>query len=236
MNATPLSILYEDNHLLAVNKPSGLVTQGVSPGEESLGTLVKDYLKRQYNKPGNVYLGVVSRLDASVTGVALFARTSKAAARLSEQFRERTVDKRYWALVEPGPMAATGQCVDWVWKDEGQHRMVVVEATHPGAQRAQLSYETRGESDRGWPWLEVQLVTGRKHQIRVQLAAAGHPIVGDRKYGSDRFFPVGLALHARSLVLQHPVQKRPLEIIAPVPSYWPPLVAHRPDSPRGRPR
>lgn len=229
MRSSDLTILYEDNHLLAVDKPAGLATQGAMAGEVSLWSLAKDYLKQQYNKPGNVYLGVVSRLDAAVTGVTLFARTSKAAARLSEQFRERTVDKRYWALIPPGHLPSQGQLEHWLVKDEGQQRMITVAANHPGAQHAQLEYRLMGRADQGSPgrevqWLEVRLITGRKHQIRVQLSANGFPIAGDRKYDSPLGFRLGIGLHAQRLSLMHPVKKEPLDISASPPEYWPRLI------------
>lgn len=215
-----LPILYEDNHLLAVDKPAGLVTQGSRENEESAVVLAKEYLKRQYNKPGNVYLGVVSRLDAWVTGVLLFARTSKAAARLNDQFRLRQVRKVYWAFIEAGDLAPSGQLVHWLWHDDRNHRVVCVERDHPEGQEARLSY--RVLEQRGSCWLlEIELLTGRKHQIRVQLAEIGYPIVGDQKYGSEASFPRGIALHSRRLEVEHPVQKSPVVIEAPPPPYWP---------------
>lgn len=215
-----LQVLYEDNHVLVIDKPAGLVTQGAREDEDSAVLLAKAYLKRQYNKPGNVYLGIVSRLDACVSGVLLFARTSKAAARLNDQFRLRQVRKVYWALVEGSGLPASGQLTHWLWHDDRHHRVVVTSADQPQAQEAKLSYrlierrETRS-------LLEIELETGRKHQIRVQFADKGYPILGDRKYGSERSFPTGIALHARRLELEHPVQKTPLVIETPPPRYWP---------------
>jgi 23S rRNA pseudouridine1911/1915/1917 synthase len=226
----PLDILYEDNHLLAVVKPPGLPTQGAAAGRSSLVVQAKEYLRQKYRKPGNVYLGVVSRLDLPVSGVVLFARTSKAAARLNQQFRDRQVEKLYWALVEGKIEPPAAECVDWMAKDERQKRMVVVNPPRRGQDRmprkraakpqaARLKYK-RLKVSGGNSLLEISLETGRKHQIRVQLAARGHPLVGDRKYGSRRAFAGGIALHCRRLVVEHPVKKTMLELVAPPPKAW----------------
>jgi 23S rRNA pseudouridine1911/1915/1917 synthase len=215
----PLEILYEDNHLLAVAKPPGLPSQGAAAGRQSLVTLAKQYLKRKYRKPGNVYLGVVSRLDSPTSGVVVLARTSKAAARLSQQFRQRSVQKIYWALVEGQLDPPAAECVDWVAKHERQQRMAVVARGASGALEARLSYR-RLKKFRETSLLEIELTTGRKHQIRVQLADRGHPIVGDRKYGSERKFGQGIALHCRRLVIEHPIKHTPVELIAPLPKAW----------------
>jgi 23S rRNA pseudouridine1911/1915/1917 synthase len=242
-----LDVLYEDNHLLAVNKPAMLPTMGVSDDRPSLLAEAKEYVRRKYNKPGNVYLGIVSRLDAPVTGVVLLARTSKAAGRLSEQFRERDVDKTYWAILEGRIKPREGNLVDFMRKDERHRRMHIASERTLGAQRAELVYrvmekdkETSAHADKektmeqvsprhpvflspGLSWASlvvVQLLTGRKHQIRVQLSHAGYPIVGDRKYGSTRAFPTGIALHSRRLVIEHPVSKIQLAIEAPLPASW----------------
>jgi 23S rRNA pseudouridine1911/1915/1917 synthase len=216
MPKPPLEILFEDNHLLVVNKPAGLPTQGVVEGAASIVTVAKQYLKKKYNKPGNVYLGVVSRLDASVSGVLVLARTSKAAARLSEQFRDRQAHKTYWAVVERPPNPPQGELTDWLKKDEKQHKVQVVSRHTIGAQRARLAYRTVSRSQTGC-LLEVQLETGRKHQIRVQLAHLGCPILGDRKYGAKRPFAAGIALHARGLQIVHPVSRQPLQFLAEPP-------------------
>jgi 23S rRNA pseudouridine1911/1915/1917 synthase len=219
MNPPPLEVLYEDNHLLAVNKPAGLPTMGTPGGRPTLLTVAKEYVKARYQKPGNVYLGVMSRLDAPVTGVVLLARTSKAAARLTEQFRSHTVQKTYWAVVEGVLEPAAGSLVDWLGHDDRHRRMHIVGRTMPDAREARLSYK-RLKVIEGNSWLEVELETGRKHQIRLQLAHHGHPIIGDRKYGSRESFPIGIALHARRLVVSHPTTGARLEFEAPLPETW----------------
>jgi 23S rRNA pseudouridine1911/1915/1917 synthase len=221
MNTSPFPcrILFEDNHLLVVNKPAGIVTQGAAENEESLVTHAKEYLKRKYQKPGNVFLGIVSRLDRLVTGVVVLARTSKAASRLSEQFRENRVDKRYWALVPRRPPQPSGQLVHFIRKNDARHRMEVCQANDRGARQAKLEYEVIQHSGL-LTLLEVQLETGRKHQIRIQLEALGIPAIGDEKYGSRRGFPEGIALHARKLTFEHPTKHESLSFEAPVPASW----------------
>jgi 23S rRNA pseudouridine1911/1915/1917 synthase len=214
-----IEVLYEDNHLLAINKPAPLPTMGVCGSRANLLAQAKSYLKQKYAKPGNVYLGVVSRLDSVATGVVLFARTSKAAARLSAQFRQRHVTKVYWAVTS-GPAPEThGLWVDWLCKDEVRRRMTTCRPDELHARQARLEFERL----RTWPGhalLEIHLLTGRKHQIRVQCARRGYPIVGDRKYGSQEPFPAGIALHARRLVVDHPVRHEPIELVAPLPASW----------------
>jgi 23S rRNA pseudouridine1911/1915/1917 synthase len=216
MASAPLEILYEDNHLLVINKPVGLPTQGVIEGLPSVVTAAKAYLKRKYKKPGNVYLGVVSRLDALVGGVLVLARTSKSAARLNEQFRARSARKLYWAVVESPPAPTEGQLTDWVKKDERLQKMIVVPRHSAGAQRATLSYRMLAKANSG-TLLEIQLETGRKHQIRLQLANLGAPILGDRKYGSRRTFDGGIALFARCLSIEHPTSSQSLSFKAEPP-------------------
>ncbi len=214
-----MRILYEDNHLLAVLKPAGLATMGLAPGRPTLLELARQYVKARYNKPGNVYLGVVSRLDVPVSGVVLFARTSKAARRLTEQFRTRAVEKTYWAIVEGRIEPPSAELVDFVARDERSHGARILSRLAPEAREARLRYrhlKTLGDCS----LVEIELETGRKHQIRLQLAHRGHPVLGDRKYGGRREFPAGIALHARRLVVTHPVQGRPVELIAPVPPAW----------------
>jgi len=218
-SVSTLHVLYEDNHLLVVNKPAELPTMGVEAPRPSLLAIAKEYVRHKYNKPGNVYLGIVSRLDAPVTGVVLLARTSKAASRLSEAFRERRVDKTYWAIVQGEPDPLQAELEHHLRKDERHRRVHVTHADCPGAQLAKLRYRVLAtENEKSH--LEIQLETGRKHQIRVQLAKVGHPIFGDRKYGSDRAFSLGIALHARSLGFQHPVRDELLQIKAPLPAAW----------------
>lgn len=214
-----LQVLYEDNHLLAVSKPAGLATMGAPAGKPSLLELARQYVKERYRKPGNVYLGVVSRLDAPVTGVVLLARTSKAAARLTEQFRTNAVEKTYWAAVEGVVRQEQGTCVNHLVHDDRHRRVHVAAPGAPGAREARLTYR-RLKALGGVTLLEVVLETGRKHQIRVQLARIGHPVVGDLKYGSRRKFPAGIALHSRRLVVAHPVKGCPVEFMAPLPAAW----------------
>ncbi len=219
MNISPFPVLYEDNHLLVVNKPAGLPTMGTPEGKATLLTLAKEYVKQRYQKPGNVYLGVVSRLDAPVTGVVLLARTSKAAARLTEQFRSHTVEKSYWAVVEGSLDSPEGILVDWLAHDDRHRRMHIAGPTLQGAREARLSYR-RLQTIKGNTLIEVQLETGRKHQIRLQFFHHGHPIVGDRKYGSRSRFPTGIALHARRLLVTHPTTGARLQFEAPLPATW----------------
>lgn len=224
-----LDILYEDNHLLVVNKPAVLATMGVSPEEPSLVVDCKDYLKKKYAKPGNVYLGVVSRIDSWVTGVIVFARTSKAAKRLNQQFRERTVEKSYLAIVAESLPETSGELEDWVIKDDQRRRMIVTRPETPGAKLAKLSYQRLAQIETGkrsggnpaiQSLLSIQLLTGRKHQIRVQLSNLGCPIVGDRKYDSGAKFANGIALHAQSLAFDHPTNKTRLTFQCDPPKYW----------------
>ncbi|MCH2130351.1 MAG: RluA family pseudouridine synthase [Pirellulaceae bacterium] len=217
---TPFPIIYEDNHLLAVIKPAGLATMGVPANKPSLLVLAKQYIKTVHSKPGNVYLGTVSRLDAPVTGIVLFARTSKAAARLTEQFRSREVDKTYWAILSRAPEPSAGTWTDWVVKDERHRRMHVVGQEKPGAQHAELSYRCLS-SGKNKQLVEIDLKTGRKHQIRLQFGSRGYPILGDRKYGgnADDFSP-GIALHAHRLAFQHPVRNERIELVAPTGRAW----------------
>jgi 23S rRNA pseudouridine1911/1915/1917 synthase len=178
---------------------------------------VKRYLKEKYQKPGNVFLGVVHRLDKVVSGVLLFARTSKAAARLAEQFREGTVEKLYWAVVEGEVERQAGTLEDWLIKIEGH--VEVVPPQSPGSRQALLHFQKKN-SHAGVSWLEVRPQTGRTHQLRVQLAHHGHPIYGDAKYGSVHTFGAGVGLHARSLTFLHPIRYEPMTLTAEVPRTW----------------
>jgi 23S rRNA pseudouridine1911/1915/1917 synthase len=219
MRDSVIDVLYVDNHLLALNKPAGLPTMGVTRDRASLIEAAKQYIKHRYHKPGNVYLGVVSRLDAPVTGVVLMARTSKAAARLTAQFRTQQVRKTYWALVAGKFAPASGTWTDWLAEDPRHRRMHVVGASYEGAKQARLAFRTLAS----FPWgslLEIDLLTGRKHQIRVQFASRGHAILGDQKYGAATRFDHGIALHSRRLRLTHPVRGDELELTAPVDQRW----------------
>ncbi|MDB2526018.1 RluA family pseudouridine synthase [Mariniblastus sp.] len=222
-----LNVLFEDNHLLVVNKPPLLPTMGVKEGELSLLSQSRQYIKKKYNKPGNVYLGIVSRLDAFVSGVIVLAKTSKAAGRLSEQFRNRTADKTYWAIIPDALKEESGRLEDWVIKNESLHRMTVIpkgKKSPTGAKVARLNYKTIGTeiTNRQCPTklLEIKLETGRKHQIRVQLENAGASILGDRKYGSDLPFKRGIALHSRELSIEHPTNRVLQSFQAETPSWW----------------
>lgn len=219
MDEPALDVLFEDNHCLAISKPSGVASAHFQGDQATLDQLVKRYLKTKYQKPGNVFLGVVHRLDKPVSGVLLFARTSKAAARLSEQFRESTVEKIYWAIVEGEVVSAAGTLEDWLRKDTESRHVEVVEPRTPGARQALLHYQRRGQHG-GLTWLEVRPQTGRTHQLRVQLAHHGHPIYGDARYGSVRTFGPAIALHARSLTFLHPISYEPVTLTAEVPRTW----------------
>jgi len=221
-----LNVLYEDNHLLAVNKPVRLSTMGLPEGEETLLTRAKEYIAQKYQKPGNVFLGVVSRLDTPVSGVVLFARTSKAADRINAQFRERRVEKIYLAVVE-GEIPPEGTLRNWM-KEDKRHRKCYVtlrpeeeENTRQSgpAKQAVLHYR-RLKRLGGRTLVEIRLETGRKHQIRVQLSHAGWPILGDCKYGAKTILPAGIALHARQLTVEHPTRSEKIVFTAPIPQAW----------------
>lgn len=214
---TLLQVLYEDNHLIAVNKRASDLSQGDSSGDESLDVIIKRYLAEKYNKPGDVFLGVVHRLDRPVSGVMLYARTSKALARMNEIFRSREVRKIYWAIVSQKPPQEEGRLVNYLLKNVKQNKSYVFSEPAKGAQRAELTYRLAGYSDRYY-LLEIELHTGRHHQVRAQLAAAGFPVKGDLKYGAKRSNPDGsICLHARSIRFIHPVKKNEILITAPLP-------------------
>jgi 23S rRNA pseudouridine1911/1915/1917 synthase len=212
-------ILYEDNHCLAIAKPGGCLSTHFDGKEETLDRAVKAYLKEKYHKPGNVFLGVVHRLDRVVSGVLLFARTSKAAARLAQQFREGTVEKVYWAVVEGDVTQPAGSLADWLRKNPDSGRVEVVPAETPGARQALLHFHRRAQHN-GLTWLEVRPQTGRTHQLRVQLAHHARPIYGDAKYGAVHTFGSSIGLHARSLTFLHPVRHDPITLSAEVPRAW----------------
>ncbi|MDE5574502.1 MAG: RluA family pseudouridine synthase [Bacteroidales bacterium] len=217
MLSEPASILYEDNHLLAVNKKAGQIVQGDKTGDIPLSEHFKAFIKQRDNKLGNVYLGVPHRLDRPVSGALLFAKTGKALERLNALIRERQLQKIYWAITRFEPPHEEERLEQYIVKNEKQNKSYICPASAPGAQRAELSYRLLARSQRYF-LLEVQLHTGRHHQIRAQLSAMGCPIQGDLKYGDKRSNPDGsISLHARSLYLIHPVRQTPLEITAPVP-------------------
>jgi 23S rRNA pseudouridine1911/1915/1917 synthase len=226
-----LTVLYEDNHCLVVAKPAGLLTQGVPTGIPTLEAMVKAYLKEKYHKVGNVYLGIPHRLDRPVSGVVLFARSSKAAARLAEQFRDRKVEKVYWALLE---RSATGEMPpeagiweDWLLKVAEEARSERVNADTPGARLARLRFRRLAQKADA-ALVEIEPETGRMHQIRVQASQRGWPVVGDVQYGARQSFgpPTELprdriiALHARALTFLHPIRYEPVVVKAPLPETW----------------
>lgn len=227
----PIEILYEDNHLLVINKPADLATMGAEGGP-TVHSLAADYLKRTYGKPGNVYVGVVSRLDAMTSGVLVLARTSKGAARLSAQFADRGAAgpiKLYLAAVEGHWAEPQGELDDHVLKDDARHRMRVVASSTAGAKQARLRYARLMANDRA-SVIAIRLLTGRKHQIRLQFAERGHPVLGDRKYGATSRFSFdtplkgGIALHSWRLRIMHPTKRIPLWFEAPPPKSWRPLL------------
>jgi 23S rRNA pseudouridine1911/1915/1917 synthase len=226
MDSAPV-ILFEDNHCLVVAKPAGLLTQGVPPGIPTLEAQVKAYLKERYHKAGNVYLGIPHRLDRPVSGVIVFARNTKAARRLAEQFRARQVTKLYWAAVEGDVQPEQGIWEDWLLKIQEEARSERVAPDTAEAKQAVLRYR-RLEPCAGGTLLEIQPETGRMHQIRVQAALRGWPVRGDVAYGAKLpFGPAAvlprdrvIALHARSLTFLHPIRYEPLTVVAPLPEAW----------------
>lgn len=213
-----LEVLYEDNHIIAVNKRVGDIVQGDKTGDKPLSEVVKEYIKEKYNKPGEVFLGVVHRLDRPTTGVVVFARTSKALSRLNELFKNRETQKKYWAIVKNRPERLHDTLVHYLKRNEKNNTSKAYNKEVPGSKKASLEYTIIRELD-NYTVLEVLLHTGRHHQIRAQLSAIGSPIKGDLKYGFDRSNQDGgIHLHARRLEFIHPVAKEPLTITAPVPN------------------
>jgi len=213
----PIEVLYEDNHLIVVNKRPGDIVQGDKTGDEPLGEKVKQYIKKKYQKPGEVFIGVVHRIDRPVSGAVIFARTSKALTRMTNMFKSHEVHKTYWAIVKNQPPQDEGHLIHYLKKNEAQNKSYVYPDETTGTLRAELNYKVIGKSDTYY-LIEVELLTGRHHQIRVQLAAIGCPIKGDLKYGFPRSNPDGsISLHSRRIEFIHPVKKEPVVIIAQPP-------------------
>ena len=213
-----MEVLYEDNHIIAVNKTCNEIVQGDKTGDTPLSEIVKAYIKEKYNKPGEVFLGVTHRLDRPTSGVVLFARTSKALTRLNEMFKSHEqIKKTYWAIVQGAPKVPEARLENWLVRNEAQNKSYIAKPGAKEAKQAILSYKTLVKGDH-YTLLEVNLETGRHHQIRCQLAAIGCPIKGDLKYGAKRSNPDGgICLHARKIEFIHPVKKENICIIAPVP-------------------
>jgi 23S rRNA pseudouridine1911/1915/1917 synthase len=209
------TILFEDNHLLIVDKPSGVLVQGDSTGDQPLSEWAKQYIKHTYGKQGDVFLGVVHRIDRPVSGVVVLARTSKALERMNSLFRDRKTRKVYWAVVTDRP-PESGHLVHWLRKDSARNKTTAYDTERPESLRSELSFRLLGER-KGAFLLEVQPLTGRSHQIRAQLSAAGFPIRGDVKYGYSRPSAGRIYLHARTLEFIHPVTKKPLQVSAALP-------------------
>lgn len=213
-----MTVVYEDNHIIVVNKTASEIVQGDKTGDTPLSETVKEYIKVKYNKPGNVFLGVTHRLDRPVSGLVVFAKTGKALSRLNDMFRLGEVKKTYWAIVKERPKELEGELVHWMVRNEKQNKSYAYDKEKPNSKRAILRYKLIGHSQ-NYHLLEVDLQTGRHHQIRCQLAKMGCPIKGDLKYGSPRSNPDGsICLHARRVTFVHPVSKEVIDITAPLPS------------------
>lgn len=212
-----IDILYEDNHIIVVNKRGSDLVQGDKTGDETLDARIKEYLRVKYKKPGEAFIGVVHRLDRPVSGVVIYAKTSKALSRLSEMFRNKEVKKTYWAIVKEMPPSEEGLLKNFLRKNETQNKSYAWDTNVKGSKEASLHYRIIGRSDRYY-LLEIDLQTGRHHQIRCQLAAAGCPVRGDLKYGYSRSNEEGnIDLHARSVEFIHPVSKENVKVSAPPP-------------------
>lgn len=213
-----MTVVYEDNHIIIVNKTASEIVQGDKTGDTPLSETVKQYLKEKYQKPGNVFIGVTHRLDRPVSGLVVFAKTGKALSRLNEMFRNGEVKKTYWAVVKNRPPQEEGEMVHYMVRNEKQNKSYAYDREKPGSKKAILHYRLIGHSQ-NYYLLEIDLKTGRHHQIRCQLAKAGCPIKGDLKYGASRSNPDGsICLHARNIRFVHPVSKELIEVEAPVPS------------------
>ena len=212
-----MNVIYEDNHIIVVNKESGEIVQGDKTGDTPLSDCVKDYLKRKYQKPGNVFLGVVHRLDRPVSGLVVFAKTSKALSRLNEMFRKVEVHKTYWAIVKNAPKEPSGRLIHWICRNEKQNKSYAYNSEVSGSKKAVLDYRLLASGD-NYHILEIRLLTGRHHQIRCQLSAMGSPIRGDLKYGAQRSNPDGsISLLSRHVEFVHPVSKELVSLDAPLP-------------------
>ncbi len=213
-----MTVVYEDNHIIIVNKTASEIVQGDKTGDVPLSETVKQYLKEKYHKPGNVFIGVTHRLDRPVSGLVVFAKTSKALSRLNEMFKNSEVKKTYWAIVKQTPAETEGELVNYLVRNEKQNKSYAYDTEKPGSKKAILHYRLIARSD-NYCLLEVDLKTGRHHQIRCQLAKMGCPIKGDLKYGFPRSNPDGsICLHARHVRFVHPVSKELIDVVAPVPS------------------
>lgn len=213
-----MQVVYEDNHIIIVNKTCREIVQGDKTGDKPLSEMLKEWLKDKYAKPGNVFVGVTHRLDRPVSGLVIFAKTSKALSRLNEMFRTGQVKKTYWAVVKNNPPAQAGTLVHYLTRNEKQNKSTAYISPRTGAQRAELDYALIATGD-NYKLLEVDLKTGRHHQIRCQLAKMGCPIKGDLKYGAERSNPDGgISLHARRVCFEHPVSHVVVDVTAPVPN------------------
>ncbi|MDR1715490.1 MAG: RNA pseudouridine synthase [Prevotella sp.] len=212
-----MTVLYEDNHIIIVNKTVSEIVQGDKTGDKPLSEIVKEYLKEKYNKPGNVFCGVTHRLDRPTSGIVVFARTSKALSRLNDMFKNKEISKTYWAIVKNTPKQPEGTLKHYLVRNEKQNKSYAYDTEKPNSKQAILHYKLIARSDK-YSLLEIDLETGRHHQIRCQLAKIGSPIKGDLKYGAERSNPDGgISLHARKISFIHPVSKELIEVTAPVP-------------------
>lgn len=212
-----MQVVYEDNHIIIVFKQSGEIVQGDKTGDRPLSETVKEYIKAKYHKPGNVFLGVVHRLDRPVAGLVVFARTSKALARLNEMFRKGDIHKAYWAITKNMPKEPQATLTNWIVRNERQNKSYAYDREVPDSKKALLSYRVIGHTDH-YHLLEVHLMTGRHHQIRCQLAHIGCPIKGDLKYGAQRSNPDGsISLLSHEMTFVHPVSKETIHVVAPLP-------------------
>lgn len=218
MSSSDLKILYEDNHLIIINKNAGDIVQGDKTGDTPLLDKVKTYIKEKYNKPGEVFLGLPHRLDRPTSGIVVFAKTSKALARMNELFKSKDLKKTYWAIVEKAPHKTQDTLISYLKKNEQQNKSFSSPTEKEGYKRAELSYSLLKSSD-NYHLLEIALKTGRHHQIRVQLSEIGCIIKGDLKYGAKRSNKDGsISLHARKIEFIHPVKKELIKVVAPVPN------------------